>query len=79
MRGRLQSMREISADVERPSAPERTTQSGFAQIGLFAGGAAASGVEYARKTSEATMTLVQMVKAGIRVNAMDVKVMAFAG
>jgi hypothetical protein len=45
MRGRLQSMREISADVERPSAPERTTQSGFAQIGLFAGGAAASGVE----------------------------------
>ena len=58
---------------------DKIEQSGFAKIGLFAGGAAASGVEYARKTSEATMTLVQMVKAGIRVNAMDVKVTAFAG
>jgi hypothetical protein len=54
-------------------------QDSFAKIGLFAGGAAASGVEYARKTSEATMTLVEMVRAGIRVNAFNVRVQATAG
>jgi hypothetical protein len=76
LRGRLQSMRDQTTQA-RPDRPAIENADNWARIGLFAGGASAA-MDYARRTAEATMTLVQLVRAGIRVNAMNVNVTATA-
>jgi hypothetical protein len=54
-----------------------TDTDAWAKVGLFAGGASAA-MDYARRTADATASLVELVRRGIRVNAMDVKINAGA-
>jgi hypothetical protein len=74
LKGQLLGIKEAAqTESARPAA----NADQFAQVGLFAGGASAA-MDYARRTADATASLVELVRRGIRVNAMDVRINAGA-